>query len=194
MLEQFRKRPLAGARLTLVEADANARWPLDDGAATLIFGSRSLHLLDRGHLVAESLRVADPRGALVCAGGFVRDAGSVRRQMRAAMRRILEERHQIAGRQGGDDDRGWIDALAARGGQPLERQVAATWTVEARPADSLASWRGKQGLAGHDVSEAIKADVLDRLEAWALEHFGSLEVAVPAEEHYALWPVGIPPR
>jgi ubiquinone/menaquinone biosynthesis C-methylase UbiE len=194
MLELFRKRPFAGARLTLVEADANHRWPLDDCSATLVFGSRSLHLLDTGHLVAESLRVAEPRGALICAGGLVRDPGSVRRQMRAAMRRILEERHRLTGRQGGDENRGWIDALAARGGQPLERLVVSSWTVEARPADSLASWRGKQGLAGHDVPEAIKSDVLERLEAWALERYGSLEVAVPAEEHYALWPVRLTPR
>lgn len=195
MLGQFRERPFpAGVRLTLVEADANDRWPVGDGTATLVFGSRSLHLLDGAHLVAESLRVAEPGGALVCAGGLVRDPGSVRRQMRAAMRQILEERHQVAGRQGGDDNRGWIDALAARGGRPLERVVAASWTIEARPADSIASWRGKQGLAGHDVSEAIKSDVLERLEQWALERYGSLEVTVPAEEHYALWPVRLPSR
>ncbi|HEX7623740.1 MAG TPA: class I SAM-dependent methyltransferase [Anaeromyxobacteraceae bacterium] len=195
MLQQFRQRPLpVGGRLTLLQADANERWPLEDGTATLVFGSRSLHLLDSDHLVAESLRVAAPGGAMVCAGALVRDPDGIRRQMRGAMRRILEERHQVVGRKSGDDDRGWIDALARRGGLPVERLVVASWSVQVRPADSLRSWRGKQGLAGHDVSEAIKSDVLDRLEAWALERYGSLEAAVPAEERYALWAVRLIPH
>jgi hypothetical protein len=39
----------------------------------------------------------------------------------------------------------------------------------------------------------FSSEALHRLEAWALEHYGSLEAAVTAEERYALWAVRITP-
>ena len=66
------------------------------------------------------------------------------------------------------------------------QRTLARWQVEAIPAASLSSWRGKDGLAGVAVSASVKQTVLDQLERWAVEHFGDLQTPQTSQEGYDL--------
>ncbi len=76
--------------------------------------------------------------------------------------------------------------LAEAFGGPTSSLRAASFEVSERPAESLAGWRSKRGLAGLEVSTATQQQVLDRLEAWARERYGNLNTPRPAIEHYEL--------
>jgi hypothetical protein len=62
----------------------------------------------------------------------------------------------------------------------------AQWSVETSPADSLAAWAGKDGLAGIDVDAQTKHDVLARLRERALHEFGDLEQRIESTDEYVL--------
>jgi len=58
--------------------------------------------------------------------------------------------------------------------------------VASTPRQSLNSWRGKANLAGIELDEEIKQNVLDQLQAWAEETFGGLDQPIESEETYIL--------
>jgi len=187
MLVVFRAR---ARRARLVQADANADWPVADGCVRVVFLARTAHLLDEGHLARELGRVGRRDGAYLVLGAVRRDPTSVRARMRASMRELLAERG-IPGRSGRASKEGLVEALAARGAAP--RSVAAArWRVRETPAASLRSWRQKPGLAGRDVAVETKREVLDALEGWAAEHFGALDAEHEAEELFELTVVRVP--
>lgn len=197
MLAVFRRRLAdAGAAArgaALLRADAAAGWPLAAGRAKLVFVSRAAHLLPPSVLIAETLRVASPRGALFVLGGVETDPGSLRAVLRREMRRLLAERG-VRARRAGDARRALADGLAERGGEVLPPVTAAAWPVVHRAADALAGWRAKPGLGGHAVTPAVQEAVLARLEAWARDRWGSLEVEEEATERYRLAAVRLPQR
>ena len=194
MLNVFRSRLGPGDKVpTLVEADGNGPWPVADGSTDVIFSSRALHLLDRDQIVRETLRVAAARGACLIVGRVRRDPESVSAQMRRQMRRFLSKAG-IEGRSGEKNCQAVFDELCARGGRRMEPRVAATWRSEHSPLESIESWQGKEGLAGVTVPNDIKYTVLERLRAWALDHFGDLRRSSAAEQSYVLEGVQIFPR
>src|SRR5262249_1659069 len=86
MLQVFGRRCRDGGRAaSLLHADGRRRWPVDDGAARAIFGSRALHLLPVEHLVDEALRTAAPRGAALIVGRVQRSPDSLRSVLRRQM-------------------------------------------------------------------------------------------------------------
>jgi len=94
MLSEFRQHldqdlDLAGENINLLQGDANQEWPVVDGTANLIFSSRTLHLLNLEHVVNQSLRVAQPQGAVVLMGSVQRDKQGVKNQMRKQMQALL---------------------------------------------------------------------------------------------------------
>ncbi|HWS85901.1 MAG TPA: class I SAM-dependent methyltransferase [Pyrinomonadaceae bacterium] len=189
MLREFRRR--SGA--PLIRADANATWPFADGAASVIFSSRAMHLLERGHVAAEIFRLASPDdGATVILGRVERTPGSVKERMAREMNERLRQRG-LQARRGERRNRKLFEACEQMGAERLEPIHAAAWKTAASPRQSLDSWRSLKGLGGLPVSEETRAAVLDELEAWALETFGGLDERFEFEETYVLSPLRVPP-
>ena len=99
------------------------------------------------------------------------------------MRRLLRD----AGYAGRSNERGALfERLEERGALPLEPIVAARWTTLHRPADSLASWEGKSGLAGIELDEGVKRELLAELRERARELYGDLDRELEQEELFEL--------
>ena len=194
MLSVFRKRVEAihDRQSALFVADANARWPVADESARAVFGSRAFHLLDRRHILGETLRIGRKRAAFLI-GRVARDPNGVAARMRREMRRLLGDRVGAALR-GEERSEHLIRAFLERGASPLPPTVAARWATTRNPRQSLESWRAKQGLAGIDPTPAVKLEVLSKLQQWAIETFGSLETMFESEEEYVLEGARLPSR
>jgi hypothetical protein len=193
MLREFKAR--AGdtrVRRLLVQADANARWPLAGGTARVVFGSRAIHLLNQAHVVAEVFRVAAPAGASLIIGRVERAPESVRARMSREMNERLRQ-HGLEGRRGEQRKRRLFDAFQARSAEVLEPVTVASWKVSSSPRQSLASWRSHAGLGGLRVAPAVRDEILNGLEAWAAEAFGGLEAQIESEESYVLSAVRVQP-
>ena len=65
-------------------------------------------------------------------------------------------------------------------------------TLTERPADSLAAWRGKAGLAGSEIDPQIQRELLDELERWAIGNLGELALERPTVERYVLTAMRLP--
>ena len=173
------------APLALVVGDADRTWPITDQSVQAIFGSRSLHLLSLDRVVEEAFRVLGERGSALVVGRVRRDPQSVKERMRREMRRLLGSGTSTS--RGGDNrSRPLIDALVERGAIAFAPQVVARWTTTHSPADSLKNWKSKSGLAGTSVPEQAKAQVLSKLESWALSEFQNLDRSFESEEEYVL--------
>jgi SAM-dependent methyltransferase len=176
-------RPPAMAGTVLHLGDAGRSWPLADGTASAVFGSRVFHLIDADHVVSETLRVGRRERVVLLAGRIERDPASVRDRMRRRMRELLEAR----GVHGRSRHKGRVvEAALGRGASATGPRSVARWRVTHRPLDSLAAWRDKPGLDMIEVPEAIKAAVLAELEAWAAAELGALDEPQASEEQYLL--------
>lgn len=185
MLEAFRARAAAGGLpAELVAADGNARWPVDDGAAGVVLSVRALHHLRPEHAAAEVLRVLRPGGALLV-GRVGRPDDSVKSLLRREMRSALEA-EGWAPRGHGQRVERVLAALEGAGAARLEPREVARWSVAHRPADSVAAWRGKAGLAGADVPGDVKARVLDRVLERAAARYGDPGRAQAQDEWFEL--------
>jgi ubiquinone/menaquinone biosynthesis C-methylase UbiE len=186
MLDVFAARA-AEARLlpALSLADARSRWPVDDGSVSVIFGSRSLHLLEVSHVASEARRVASPSGAELVIGRVVRDPDSPRAAIRREMRRRLRALG-VTPRGGRDDAAALLATLTADGATPLHERVVAEWTVTRTPRASLDDWEGKPGLAGVDVDPDAKRRLLEGLRGFIEEHLGDIDAPFEAVERYSL--------
>lgn len=186
MLEVFRARAAAGGLAAeLHVADGNGPWPAEDGNVDIVFSARALHHLHPPHAAAEVRRVLRPRGGWLVAGRVRRPPDSPRSVLRRQMRRLLEA-HGFAGRSHEAGAEAVFAALEARGGRRVEPRTAAAWTLPHRPADSLAAWEGKDGLAGIEVPPHVKSRVLRDLRAWASERFGDLQREMEQSESFEL--------
>jgi ubiquinone/menaquinone biosynthesis C-methylase UbiE len=186
MLDVFRERAARdGLAAELHVADGNARWPVDDASVDVVFSARALHHLDPAHAVAEVRRVMRAAGGWLVTGRVRRPPDSPKSVLRRQMRQML----RAAGLEGRSHDAGAeavFAALEADGGRRMEPRVAASWTVPHRPADSLAAWEGKSGLAGIEVPLHVKSKVLSELRTWAAERFGDLQREMEQREHFEL--------
>jgi len=192
MLAVFREKlAREGVSAELHEADGNGRWPADDGSVSLVFGARALHHLDPEHVAAETRRVLAPSGGWLVAGRTSRPPDSVKAVLRRRMRRLLEA-EGYAGRSHDARMDSVFGALQAAGARRLPPREVGRWTTLHRPADSLASWAGKSGLAGLDVPPEVKARVLTELAARAREEYGALDHPLPQEESFELSAVHLP--
>ena len=179
MLEAFHHRR-AGA--PLIQADAARPWPLPDGAARAVFGSRALHLLLEEHVVGELFRVGGA-GAACVVGWVERPPESVKGRFAREMRRRLRERGYAPRSAGG---RRLLEALRARGARELPRTVAASWPAFHSPRRALADWRSKDGLGGIVLPPGVQEEVLRELEEWAAAELGGLDAEHEVEESYVL--------
>ncbi|MDJ0899489.1 MAG: class I SAM-dependent methyltransferase [Xenococcus sp. MO_188.B8] len=186
MLAEFR-RHLDPPRddFQIVQGDANQHWPVADGSANLIFSSRTLHLLNLEQVVQESWRIAQPERAVVLMGNVQRQKNSVKNQMRDQMQNLLAQ-NTLQGRKKNQLMRQLIALFTQRGAQVIEPVEVSQWQVVNTPRQSLESWRGKAHLAGIELAEGIKQDVLDRLQIWAEDKFGGLDQPIESEETYIL--------
>lgn len=200
MLARFRRRSAGGdaaaepatpAAPHLLAADGDRPWPLVPGCCRVIFASRAAHLLSAEIVAREVLRAAAPGGAILVLGWVRRRPGSVRQALRRQMHELLAERG-VQARSGNAERSRLLDMLEEYGATFVPPVSVASWEVVERPADSLAGWRGKPGLAGKDVHPELQRDVLDRLEAWAGETFGPLDREFTSSESYQLSPLRLP--
>ncbi|HEX6910961.1 MAG TPA: class I SAM-dependent methyltransferase [Longimicrobium sp.] len=193
MLEAFRARVAeAGLPAELHVADGNAPWPAADGSADVVFSARALHHLDPPHAAEEVRRVLRHTGGWLVAARVRRPPDSPKSLLRRQMRRMLEA-EGLRGRSGEAGAEAVFAALQAAGGRRAEPRVAARWTVPHRPADSIAAWEGKRGLAGLEVPPAVKSRVLNELRAWAIAHFGDLQRILEQEEAFELAAIHVAP-
>ncbi|MDB4951267.1 MAG: Methyltransferase type 11 [Gemmatimonadetes bacterium] len=192
MLDEFRRRVAdSGSTAELHVADGDERWPVDDGSVAAVFGARALHHLSADHVVAETMRVLRAPGGVLALGRVRRPPDSVKSTLRRRMRRTLEEQG-FHGRNHEAGAEAVFTALEQRGGVRIPPVTAARWTHTHRPADSLASWAGKTGLAGMEVPADVKARVLAEVRAWALAHYGDLDAPLPQDEAFEIAAIRVP--
>jgi ubiquinone/menaquinone biosynthesis C-methylase UbiE len=186
MLEQFRAAAeTVGVSPRLLVADAGAPWPVAPGSISVVFGSRSLHWLEAAHVAAQAFAVASPRGARLLIGRVERDADSPRHRVRRVMRDLLA-REGIPGRSGSRSADRLVEECVLRGGKPLPRHVVASFAVRASIRDAIESFRGKPGLAGMLLEDAVKERILDELTRFTSEAFGNIDTPLDSTEHYVL--------
>ncbi|HST61794.1 MAG TPA: class I SAM-dependent methyltransferase [Longimicrobium sp.] len=186
MLEVFRQRAAeAGLAAELHAADGNGRWPAEDARVDVVFSARALHHLDPAHVVAEVRRVTRGAGGWLVTGRVRRPPDSPKSVLRRQMRRMLEA-EGFAGRSHDAGAQAVFAALEAEGGRRADPRVVARWTVPHRPADSIASWEGKSGLAGLEVPPEVKSRVLNGLRGWASSSFGDLQREMEQPEQFEL--------
>jgi ubiquinone/menaquinone biosynthesis C-methylase UbiE len=188
----------SGSRLhtdlsVLIQADANASWPVADRAARVIFSSRAVHLLQQEHVAHEVFRVASAGGAALILGRVERKPESVRARMAKEMNERLRQ-HGFAGRRGERQNRKLFEMCCDRGAVALEPVAVAQWRVSASPRQSLDSWQGLDGLGGIPVPAPTRAEILQELEGWAEEEFGGLDREFESEETYVLKSLRVPSR
>jgi ubiquinone/menaquinone biosynthesis C-methylase UbiE len=191
MLRESQRRICLEGHRSLIQADANASWPLAGGSARVIFSSRALHLLDHEHVAFEVFRVASYDGATLILGRIERHHDSVRARMAKEMIERLR-RHGFEGRRGKQETQKLIELCCRRGAEALELRPVAQWNVSTCPRQSLDSWRCLTGLGGIGVPAKIRDEILDELEAWAVKEFGGLDQEIQSEETYVLRPLRIP--
>ncbi|MDQ4062854.1 MAG: class I SAM-dependent methyltransferase [Actinomycetota bacterium] len=186
MLAVFREK-VEKARLhaELLVADANGRWPAEDGSVAAIFSARALHHVNVQHAAAEIERVLRPEGGWLILGMVRRPSDSVKPAFRHQMGKFLKE-EGYSGRSHDVHAEALFPALEAIGGERTEPRVVARWTRRQAPLDWFAAWQGKRGLAGHDMPEEVKKRVLSRLRAWAEECHRNLEVPLDQEQFFEL--------
>jgi ubiquinone/menaquinone biosynthesis C-methylase UbiE len=179
MLGVFRQRA-PGA--PLVQADGARRWPLPDGSVRAVFSSRAIHLLPLEHVVGELFRVGGP-GAACVLGWVEREPESVKARMSREMQRRLRERGFPARTAG---SRRVLQACRERGAMDLPKTVVVRWPARHTARQSLDDWRSKEGLGGIVLPPGVQEEVLNELEAWAVEAFGGLDAARETEDAYVL--------
>lgn len=182
MLEVFLARGGREFADRLIAADAEQRWPVADRSLTAVFGSRSLHLLDTGHVVAELVRVLEPGGVLLV-GRVERDAGDPREQLRHEMRRRLAK---LSPGSTPRSRRRLAPALVAGSAEPIERRIVARWSAGWTPREVLAAWRDRQPLSGVELGAEARETLLAGLERWAIDALGGLDVPFESEPTYTL--------
>ncbi len=193
MLKVFRNRLRNKDAAALLEADGNLPWPVGRHSFDLIFSSRALHLLSVDHVMKEMKKAGSASGFTCMLGRVSRDDNGVAQTMRRQMHEILR-RHGFSGRNGNRNLADISLHCARAGATILGLRVVDSWQKTESPLQSLSSWRSKEGLAGLGVPRGIHAAVLDELERWALQHYGSIRFTRNCTSRYELCGFYFPAR
>ena len=192
MLQESRQRSTdSTGRWSLVQADANADWPIAGGVARVIFSSRAVHLLAHERVASEVFRIVSPAGGTLILGRVERAPDSIKERMAREMNVRLRSRG-FEGRRGERRNRKLVDLCIQNGAEIPEPVVVAKWRISASPQQSLDSWRGLQGLGGIPVPAETRQKVLRELEVWAKETFGELGTEFESEDTYVLKAIRLP--
>jgi SAM-dependent methyltransferase len=179
MLDRFRSRrpPDDGGYncgddcgVWLVRADASRTWPLLSASMGSVFAARAAHLLDSNVFVREVRRVTVPGGILLL-GAVRRDPDAPRAVLRRRLHQFLAE-HGIEPRSARHRHRDLSETFGSNTTEAAPT-VVASWTVTESLDETLAAWRRPGHLAGREVSDTLRCEVLDRLHAWALDRWAA---------------------
>jgi ubiquinone/menaquinone biosynthesis C-methylase UbiE len=187
-----RKNPLWRGGCLLLQADGERSWPIASGCTRLVFGSRSIHLLTPDHVVGEVLRLTSRKGGAFVIGRIKRAQSSVHERAKFELRSHLRAAGWLA-LDGEANQSSLIESLVRHGATRLKPVVAGSWSTTTTPRQVIAGWESRQGLAGLDVSEWLKAEHIAAVRAWAAETFGGLDAVLTASESYVLTGVSLPP-
>ena len=171
--------------LSLIQADGNQPWPIDEGMARIVLSSRAIHLLDLDWVVREVFRVARPDGAVLLLGRVQRQRHSVRSQMQQQLQQLLRQRG-YSPRQGKRYQQQLIERCCQLGATLLDPVDIACWTVSTTPWQSLETWHQKAGLAGIDLPATIKQEILQEVQQQAEHSLSDLHQPIESEETYVL--------
>jgi SAM-dependent methyltransferase len=186
MLEMFRAKIGARqrARASLVKADADGSWPVDDGTVRAVFASRVAHLLESDHLIAELRRVCQPGGYFLI-GHVARDRSSVHRILRDKRELLLRERG-LSPRQGRQMGRRVLDGLVASGATQIETRPVAIWRAQASVGQVIDGWARLETMGGYQLNADVRSALLAQLTDWATGELGDLTTIRISEERYML--------
>ena len=193
MLDRFVVRLPAGSHARLRQADADQRWPVEDGTARVIFGSRVFQLLDLAQLVQEANRVGCPDRAVLVQGRLERRPDSPKVLLRRRMHELLRA-NGLTPRPAGRLLQQVLERAAAAGGTVLPPVTVAAWPHVVRPDDVLDEWRQKYSMGGVTPPAPVAAAILDQLADWVAQTFGQPAEPVTTEESYVLEGVQLRPR
>jgi len=175
----------------LLQADGDNPWPIASGCARLVFGSRSIHLLEPDHVVSEVLRLASRKGAALIIGRVKRPQDSVPERAKVELRRLLRADGHSA-LDGEANRTSLFERLTRHGATVFDPMIAGSWSVITTPAQVIAGWEGRPGLAGVDVARPLKDTHIAALRRWAAKAFGGLETPVTISQSYILNGVLLP--
>lgn len=188
MLEVFQRKVVARAGVNgrrppaLVLADADHGWPVRSRSVSVVFASRSAHLLAPAHVVAEVLRVCRRGGCFLV--GRVERSG-LKSHLRRQREAILRDRG-LAPRSGAGRTRALLDAFAANGARPIEKRTVASWTAETTAGKVLAAWEAAPTIGGLALPADVRTGVLAELRQWATEQLADLDRVDTFAEEYTV--------
>jgi ubiquinone/menaquinone biosynthesis C-methylase UbiE len=189
MLRLFRDK-LGEQPASLLLADASQVWPLDDHAASVVFASRVIHLLDAKHVASETLRVCRPGGWLML-GRVLRDGDGVKERLRRRRLELLQQAGvgPLRGREGA---RRVIEHCLSAGAESMERRVVAEWSGAISPAEVIAGWTSLSRMGSVAVDPVSRQEILAELQDWARAELGDLDQPETYRERYAIECVRLP--
>ena len=174
--------------LLLVEADCDAPWPIAARSVKVVFASRVIHHLDRGHFIEETRRVCGPDGCLLL-GQVRRDADSLPHRLKQQKRTLLSEQGLSIG-SGEESVRQVLDACLAMGATPLPETTVARWTRSTTPREILKAWEGKPQLTSSTTSREMSAEqraaTVSTLKDWTRSEYGDLDRPQEFAQEYVL--------
>ena len=189
MLQLFRDR-LGQDAASLLLADAGHVWPLDDHAASVVFASRVIHLLDAEHVARETLRVCRP-GRWLMLGRVLRDKDGVKERLRRRRLELLQHAGvgPLRGREGA---RRVVELLQVAGAESMGRRVVAEWSGAISPAEVIAEWTSLSRMGSVGVDPVRRLEILAELQDWARAELGHLDQLETYWERYAIDCVRLP--
>jgi len=189
MLQAFREK-LDEWPASLLMADASLAWPLDNNAASVVFASRVIHLLDAEHVARETFRVCRPGGWLML-GRVLRDGDSVKERLRRRRLELLQQAGvgPLRGREGA---RRVVEHCLSAGGESMGRRMVAEWGGVISPAEVIADWTTLSRMGSVAVDPVRGQEILAELQAWARAELGDLDQPETFRERYAIDCVRLP--
>jgi len=189
MLQQFRDK-LGPDAASLLLADASQSWPLDDQAASVVFASRVIHLLDAEHVARETLRVGRPGGWLLL-GSVLRDGDGVKERLRRRRLELLQQAG-VGPLRGRERSRRVVAHCRAAGGASMGRRVVAEWSGVTTPAEVIAGWATLSRMGSVAVDPVRRQEILGELRDWARAELGDLDQPETYQERYAIDCIRLP--
>jgi hypothetical protein len=183
-------RPWRGGCL-LIQADGERSWPIASGCTSLVFGSRSIHLLRPDHVVGEVLRLISRKGGAFVIGRVKRARSSIHERAKFELKRHLRAAGWSA-LDGEANQSSLIEKLVQHGATRLDPLVAGSWSTTTTPRQVIAGWESRPGLVGLDLAQSLKDEHIAALRTWAAETFGCLNAMLTASESYVLSGVRLP--